>query len=84
MNERFWKKRSLASNGIEYFTQAEVGGFVSCPLGHVTVGLVNTARKFAVCDSVANPAGSKFDVVTEPTPHAAGGGTIVGSQPLGG
>ena len=73
-NERFWKNRLFDSTGFE--------NFVHCgwPVGQTT-GPVNAPRKLAVCDSVDNPAGRKFDVVTwKPTQF----GLRTGSQPLGG
>src|ERR1700722_8196445 len=73
-NERFWKNRLLDSTGFE--------NFVHCgwPVGQTT-GPVNAPRKLAVCDSVDNPAGRKFDVVTwKPTQF----GFRTGSQPFGG
>ena len=77
-NERFCQKTSLSNRGFEKVVQCE------WPAGQTTLGSVNACRKVAVCLSVANPAGSKFEVVTEVLVHAAGGGVAFGSQPGGG
>ena len=73
-NDRFWKNRLLDSIGFENCAHCK------WPAGQTTAP-VNAAKKLAVCDWVANPAGSKFDVVTwKPTQL----GFRTGSQPLGG
>jgi len=79
-NVRFCQKRSLVICGTENLVQACVAGTVSNPAGQVTLGLVNAARKFELCLSVAKPAGWGFDVVIEKPVQL---GLAVGSHPGG-
>ena len=80
-NVRFCQKRSLVICGTENFVQRCIAGTpASYPVGHVTLGLVNAARKFELCLSVAKPAGWGNDVVMEKPVQL---GLAVGSHPGG-